>query len=81
MNLRPTPTPTHVPCTVMVGAVGQPRHATDRRAAWVMWNPETRVIELRKTEYNRLQAAQDIMDAELPLGASRKLLTKEEAAF
>jgi hypothetical protein len=46
-----------------------------------MWNPETRVIELRKTEYNRLQAAQDIMDAELPLGASRKLLTKEEAAF
>ena len=73
--------PADVPCVVMVGSVGQPRHETDRRATWVLWDPDERVVEFRKTEYNRLQAAQDIAKAGLPLESALRLLTNEEAAF
>lgn len=42
--------PEEVPCTVMVGSVGQPLHETDLRAAWVLWDSVERVVEFRKTE-------------------------------
>jgi hypothetical protein len=37
--------PACLACAVMVGAVGQSRHPTDRRACWVLWDPEERVVE------------------------------------
>lgn len=70
-----------VPCAVMVGSVGQPRHPVDRRAAWVLWDPETRVVEFRKTEYDRFRAAQDIAKAGLPLESAMCLLTDAETAL
>jgi predicted phosphodiesterase len=73
--------PLGMACVVMVGAVGQPRHATDRRAAWVLWNPETSVVEFRKTNYSRLEAAQAIAKSGLPLESALRLLTEDEAAF
>jgi predicted phosphodiesterase len=73
--------PAEAPCVVMVGSVGQPRHETDLRASWVLWQPEERLIEMRKTEYNRQQAAQDIVEAGLPLESAFMLLTDEEAAL
>lgn len=72
--------PSGLACAITVGAVGQPRHETDRRAAWVLWNPEEGVVEFRKTEYNRLQAAQDIAKAGLPFESAQRLLTDEEEA-
>jgi len=36
-------------CAVMVGSVGQPRHETDRRAAWVLWDPAWGVENQRIT--------------------------------
>ncbi len=71
--------PRGVACAITVGAVGQSRHATDRRAAWVLWDSEDRVVEFRKTEYDRLQAAQDIAKAGLPLESAMRLLTDAEA--
>jgi len=50
----------------MVGSVGQPLHQTDLRAAWVLWDPAERVVELRKSDNKRLQAASDILNAGLP---------------
>ncbi len=73
--------PAGVPCVVMVGSAGQPRHASDRRAAWVLWDAEQRIVEFRKTDYPRLQAARDIKRAGLPLESAMKLLNREEAAF
>ena len=73
--------PSGLACAVTVGAVGQPRHETDRRAAWVLWDPTEAVVEFRKTEYNRLKAAQDIVKAGLPLESAMRLLTDEETAF
>jgi predicted phosphodiesterase len=73
--------PADQPCVVMVGSVGQPRSEDDRRACWVLWDPETRRIELRKTEYNRLEAAQDIAKAGLPLDSAFRLISPEEFAF
>lgn len=54
--------------------LGQPLHETDFRAAWVLWDPVERVVEFRKTEYDRLQAAQDIVNAGLPLESAGRLL-------
>lgn len=65
---------------ITVGAVGKPRHQTDRRAAWALWDPSENIVEFRKTDYNRPQAMQDIADAGLPLESGFQLLTKEEAA-
>jgi predicted phosphodiesterase len=73
--------PPNLACAVTVGAVGQPRHPSDRRAAWVLWDPAEGIVEFRKTEYNRLQAAQDIAQAGLPLESAMRLLSDEEVAF
>jgi len=73
----------HVPkesrCVVMVGSVGLPRHPTDRSAAWVLWDPEARIIELKRTEYDRVQAAGEVIRAGLPSSTAIDLLTAEEA--
>jgi len=67
-------------CAVTVGSVGQPRHPTDKRATWVLWNPDERIIGFRKTRYDRHRAVQDIIDAGLPLESALKLLTSAELA-
>jgi len=36
-------------CMTMVGSVGEPLEENDPLAAWVLWNSEERVVELRKT--------------------------------
>jgi protein-tyrosine phosphatase/predicted phosphodiesterase len=72
--------PSGLACAITVGAVGQPRHETDRRAAWVLWDPEEGVVEFRKTDYDRLEAAKDIIKAGLPLESALRLLTDQEAA-
>lgn len=72
--------PPGVSCVVTVGSVGQPRHPTDRRATWVLWNPDEGLMEFRKTEYNRFQAVQDIINAGLPVESAMRLLTNEELA-
>ncbi|WP_193211156.1 metallophosphoesterase family protein [Luteolibacter marinus] len=76
----PVRIPPGVACAVTVGAVGQPRHPTDRRAGWVLWDPEEGVVEFRRTDYDRLQAAHDILDAGLPLESGLRLLTESELA-
>lgn len=73
--------PPGIPCAVTVGAVGQPRHPTDRRATWVLWDPVDGVVEFRKTEYDRIQAARDILSAGLPLESAMRLLSDEEVAL
>ena len=73
--------PAGMACAVTVGSVGQPRDETDRRASWVLWHPAEQVVEFRKTEYNRLKAAQAIAVAGLPLESALRLLTDEEASF
>lgn len=70
-----------IACAVIIGAVGQPRHETDRRAAWVLWDPLESVVDFRKTDYDRFQAAQDIVKAGLPLDTALRLLTNEEVSF
>lgn len=70
--------PAGVACAITVGAVGRPNHDAERRAAWVLWNPEEGVVEFRKTPYNRLLAASAIALAGLPMGSSLALLTAEE---
>jgi predicted phosphodiesterase len=72
--------PAGIACAVTVGAVGRPRHATDRRAAWVLWDSEAGVVEFKKTDYNRLQAAHDIVLAVLPMESALELLTAVEVA-
>lgn len=66
------------PCVIMVGSVGQPRSEDDRRASWILWDPETRTVELRKTEYNRIASANDIIREGLPLETAARLLNNEE---
>lgn len=73
--------PAGLACAVTVGAVGQPRHDTDRRAAWVLWDPAAGVVEFRKTDYNRIEAAQQIVKAGLPMESALRLLTVQELAF
>lgn len=73
--------PPGIACAVTVGAVGQPRHKTDRRAAWVLWDPVKGVVEFRKTGYDRLRAAKDIVNAGLPPDSALRLLTDEELAL
>ncbi len=72
--------PACLACAVTVGAVGQPRHPTDRRACWVLWDPDERVAEFRKTDYSRIRAAQDIVKAGLPMESAGRLLTDAEMA-
>ncbi len=65
--------PEGVVCAVMIGSVGQPRE-DDLRAAWVIWDPENRVVEFRKTEYDAFAAARRIIDAGLPHSSAVRLL-------
>lgn len=69
------------PCVVMVGSVGQPRDEDDRRASWVLWDSDSRRVELRKTEFNRIKAAQDIARAGLPIDSAFRLISPEEFNF
>lgn len=68
------------PCVVMAGSVGQPRHETDKRAAWVLWEPDARRVHLMKTDYNRLEAAKAIALAKLPVKSAMRILNAEELA-
>ena len=65
--------PACLACVITVGAVGQPSHPTNRRACWVFWDPDERVVEFRKTAYNRHQAEMDMMSAGLPVDAGSTL--------
>ena len=51
----------------MPGAIA----AHELRAAWVLWDPVEQIVEIRKTDYNHLQSARDIMNAELPLESAK----------
>ena len=73
--------PDGMACAVTVGSVGQPRHETDRRAAWVIWDPVASVVDFRKTDYKRLAAAQQIAKAGLPMTSAMRLLTGPELVF
>lgn len=70
--------PEGVICTVMVGSVGQPRDG-DLRAAWTLWDSDTRVLEFRHTEYPALKAAQAILAADLPVESALRLLDDDSA--
>ena len=50
---------------VNVGSVGQPRDQ-DPRASYCLYDTDSRVIEIRRVEYNIESAAQKILDAGLP---------------
>ncbi len=67
-----------MPCVVMVGTVGQNRHETDRRACWTLWEPSTRTVEFRQVEYDRIEAAREVIEAGLPRDGALRLLTQEE---
>jgi len=47
------------------GSVGQPRDG-DRRAAYAIYEPATRLVSLRRTEYDVASAQKKIIDAGLP---------------
>lgn len=68
-------------CVVMVGSVGQPRDENDKRAAWAIWEPEERRVHLMKTDYNRISAAQQIVEANLPLESALRILNADELSL
>ena len=70
--------PADTACVVTVGSVGQPRHQTDRRAAWVLWDPAKNIVEFRRVDYSRLEAAEEIVGAGLPFESAYRLLTDQE---
>ena len=70
--------PVGLACAVTVGAVGRPYKDAECRAAWVLWDPEEGVVEFRKTNYNRREAARAIALAGLPMESSLVLLRAEE---
>lgn len=72
--------PDGLACAVTVGAVGRPYDDDQCRAAWVLWDSESGVVEFRKTDYNRIQAAHDILRAGLPVESAMEMLTAEEFA-
>lgn len=65
--------PANKPCAVVVGSVGQPRTG-DPRAAWTLWNPETRSIEFRRTDYPIHETIKAIQSIGLPMEAGVRLL-------
>jgi len=79
---RISPTRVHLPegvvCAVMVGSVGQPRDG-DLRAAWSLWDSDTRVLEFRHTAYPALEAAQEIIAVDLPVESALRLLDVDSA--
>jgi hypothetical protein len=68
------------PGVIMAGSVGQPREEHDRRAAWVLWEPDIRRIQLMRTDYSRITAAKEIIMAGLPLESALRILTQQEYA-
>lgn len=70
--------PDHLACAVTVGAVGQPRNDPDHDASWVIWSPDDHIVEFRKTNYDRLQAAREILKAGLPYESAWRLLRDDE---
>ena len=64
----------------MAGSVGQPREEHYRRAAWVLWEPDIRRIQLMRTDYSRITAAQQVIMSGLPLESALRILTKQEYA-
>ena len=47
----------------------------------MLWDPEERVVEFRKTEYSRLRAELDMVRAGLPVDAASRLLTDEDTSL
>lgn len=54
------------------GSVGQPRDR-DPRAAYVVYHPESRVVEFRRVAYNVVQASEKILAAGLPSALASRL--------
>lgn len=54
------------------GAAGQPRDG-DHRAAYVLYDPQTRVVEYRRAEYDIAKAAEKIRQAGLPDALAARL--------
>ena len=67
-----------MPCVVMVGSVGQNRDETDRRACWTLWEPATGVVEFRRVDYDRMEAARQVVASGLPMSGAARLLIPEE---
>lgn len=65
-------------CAMTVGSVGQPRDRNDFRASWVIWDPDNRIVETRRTEYPAIVAAQAILDALLPIESALRLVSPEQ---
>lgn len=72
--------PAGLACAITVGSVGRSCDSDNRRAAWVLWDPENGVVDFKTTDYNRGQAALVIAMAGLPIESSLALLTAEEVA-
>lgn len=66
------------PSAVMVGSVGKSRMVGNLRAAWVIYDGEKEIVELKKTEYDRIAAAKAMAAAGLPEASAACLLTEEE---
>jgi hypothetical protein len=66
------------PTIVMVGSVGQSRDREDLRASWAIYDTDHAIVELRKTPYDRIAAAQAILAAGLPAESAFRLLTDAE---
>jgi len=45
----------------------------------VLWDPEEKMVEFRRVDSNRLESAQQIVTAGLPLESALRLLTTAEA--
>ncbi len=59
---------------VTVGSVGQPRDDKgDPRAAWALWDSESRIVEFRRTEYDIAAAAAAISACGLPTESAERL--------
>jgi len=68
----------HAACAITVGAVGQPREKDHKDAQWALWYPDERIVEFRRTPYDRLRAAGDIRKAGLPDASWLRLLMLNE---
>lgn len=64
-------------CALTVGSVGQPRDG-DTRAAWVIWDSEAKVVELKKTVYPHMEAAAAILAAGLPDHSALRLVEEDK---
>jgi len=72
--------PANLACAITCGSVGQPREVDDHRASWVLWDPDERVIEFRRTKYPAIKAAKEILAAGLPPVSASRLLSQKETS-